>query len=211
MARYTGPVCRLCRRYGDKLYIKGERCLGPKCAFERRPSPPGQQRRFGGRRRRPSDRALQLREKQRARFSYGLMERQFRRYYRQAVRRTGVTGETLIRLLECRLDNVVYRLGFADSRSQARQTVRHGHILLNGRKTDIPSCAVRPGDEIAWSPKGHQTELFKIMQENIQSKDVPDWLGVDAASMAGRVIAQPDVAQAGAKFDPAVIVEYYSR
>jgi len=209
MARYTGPVCRLCRRYGDKLYLKGERCLTPKCAFERRPNPPGQQR--FGRRRKVSDRSLQLREKQRARFTYGIMERQFRRYYRDAMRRAGVTGENLVRLLEQRLDNVVYRLGFADSRAQARQVVRHGHISLNGRKTDIPSCAVKVGDEIAWSPNGSQTELFKIMQETIQSKEIPDWLGVDAASMTGRVIAQPDVAQVGAKFDPAVIVEFYSR
>ena len=211
MARYTGPVCRLCRRYGDKLYLKGDRCMGPKCAFERRSAPPGQQRRFGMRRRRPSDRALQLREKQRARVTYGLMEGQFRRYYRQAVRRAGVTGDTLVRLLEQRLDNVVYRLGFSDSRAQARQTVRHGHIALNGRKTDIPSCAVKAGDEISWSPKGKQTELFKIAQEGIQSKEVPDWLGIDAANMTGRVITQPDVAHAGAKFDPAVIVEFYSR
>ena len=209
MARYTGHVCRLCRRYGDKLYLKGERCLTPKCAFERRPNPPGQQR--FGRRRKVSDRSLQLREKQRARFTYGIMERQFRRYYRDAMRRAGVTGENLVRLLEQRLDNVVYRLGFADSRAQARQVVRHGHISLNGRKTDIPSCAVKVGDEIAWSPNGSQTELFKIMQETIQSKEIPDWLGVDAASMTGRVIAQPDVAQVGAKFDPAVIVEFYSR
>lgn len=209
MARYTGPVCRLCRRYGDKLYLKGERCLGPKCAFERRPAAPGQQK--YGRRRRVSDRALQLREKQRARFSYGIMERQFRRYYREAVRRTGVTGETLLRLLEQRLDNVVYRLGFADSRSQARQIVRHGHISLNGRTTDIPSCSVKVGDEIGWSDKGKRTELMKIMQETLQSKEVPDWLGIDAATMTGRVLALPDVAQVGAKFDPAVIVEYYSR
>ena len=209
MARYTGPVCRLCRRYGDKLYLKGERCLSPKCAFERRSSPPGQQR--FARRRRVSDRSLQLREKQRARFTYGLMESQFRRYYQQAVRRAGVRGENLIRFLEQRLDNVVYRLGFGDSRAQARQVVRHGHILLNGRKTDIPSCAVRVGDEIGWSPGGRQTELFKIMQEAIQGKEVPDWLAVDAATMTGRVVALPDVAQVGAKFDPAVIVEYYSR
>lgn len=211
MARYTGPVCRLCRRYGDKLYLKGERCMGPKCAFERRPTPPGQQRRFGMRRRRVSDRALQLQEKQRARFTYGIMERQFRRYYKDAMRRAGVTGETLVRLLEQRLDNVVFRLGFADSRAQARQIVRHGHIALNGRPTDIPSCAVKVGDEITWSPSGQRTELLKIMRETIQSKEVPDWLGLDAASMSGRVISQPDVAQVGAKFDPAVIVEYYSR
>jgi small subunit ribosomal protein S4 len=209
MARYTGPVCRLCRRYGDKLYLKGDRCMTPKCAFERRPAPPGQQK--YARRRRVSDRALQLREKQRARFTYGLMERQFRRYYRDAMRRAGVTGDTLIRLLEQRLDNVVFRLGFGDSRAQARQIVRHGHIMLNGRVTDIPSCAVKVGDEISWSAKGRGTELMKIMQGNLQGKEVPDWLGVDAASMTGRVIAQPDVTQVGAKFDPAVIVEFYSR
>ncbi len=210
MARYTGPVCRLCRRYGDKLYLKGDRCLTPKCAFERRPTPPGQTHRFG-RRRRVSDRALQLREKQRARFTYGIMEGQFRRYYRAAVRRAGVTGETLVQMLEQRLDNTVYRLGFADSRAQARQTVRHGHIFLNGRTTDIPSCALKIGDEIAWSPKGKKTELFGMVQEGMQSKEVPDWLSVDAASMTGRVVAVPDVAQVGAKFDPAVIVEFYSR
>jgi len=209
MARYTGPVCRLCRRYGDKLYLKGERCMGPKCAFERRPTAPGQQK--FGRRRRVSDRSLQLREKQRARFTYGMMERQFRRYYRDAIRRSGVTGDTMIRLLEQRLDNVVFRLGFADSRSQARQIVRHGHIMLNGRPTDIPSCSVKVGDEIAWSAKGKRSELIKIMQDSLQSKEVPDWLGVDAATMTGRAIALPDVAQVGAKFDPAVIVEYYSR
>ena len=209
MARYTGPVCRLCRRYGDKLYLKGDRCAGPKCAFERRPTPPGQQR--FGRRKRVSDRLLQLREKQRARFTYGIMEGQFRRYYAQAIRRAGVTGDNLVRLLEMRLDNVVFRLGFADSRSQARQTVRHGHIALNGRVTDIPSCALRTGDEVAWSPKGKRTELIKTVQEKLQSKEVPDWLGVDAANMSGRILAQPDVAQVGAKFDPAVIVEFYSR
>jgi small subunit ribosomal protein S4 len=210
MARYTGPVCRLCRRYGDKLYLKGDRCATPKCAFERRPTPPGQQQRFG-RRRRVSDRALQLREKQRARFTYGIMERQFRRYYKAAARRVGVSGETLVRFLEQRLDNVVFRMGFADSRAQARQIVLHGHIALNGRKTDIPSCATKVGDEIAWSPKGKRTELYNMMQETIQGKEVPDWLSVDAAQMTGRVVSVPDVAQVGAKFDPAVIVEFYSR
>jgi small subunit ribosomal protein S4 len=199
----------LCRRYGDKLYLKGDRCMGPKCAFERRPTPPGQQR--FGRRRRVSDRALQLREKQRARYTYGIMEAQFRRYYRDAMRKAGVTGENLVRMLELRLDNVVYRLGFADSRAQARQTVRHGHILLNGRVTDIPSCAIKVGDEITWSPKGRRSELIKIVQETLQAKEVPDWLGVDAANMTGRVVSQPDVAQIGLKFDPAVIVEFYSR
>ena len=209
MARYTGPVCRLCRRYGDKLYLKGDRCMTPKCAFERRPQPPGQQR--FGRRRRVSDRALQLREKQRARVTYGLMEQQFRRYYRDAMRRAGVTGETLVRLLETRLDNVVYRFGFADSRSQARQIVRHGHIDLNGRTTDIPSCAIKVGDVITWSAQGRDSELYKIMQAGMQHKEVSDWLSVDAANMTGRIITQPDISQVGAKFDPAVIVEFYSR
>lgn len=209
MARYTGPVCRLCRRYGDKLYLKGDRCSTPKCAFERRPQPPGQQR--FGRRRRVSDRALQLREKQRARFIYGVMEGQFRRYYKEALRRVGVTGETLVRLLETRLDNAVYRLGFADSRAQARQIVRHGHIDLNGRTTNIPSAALKVSDVISWSEKGKATEIYKIMQAGLQSKEVPDWLSVDLANMTGRIVAQPDVSQAGAKFDPAVIVEFYSR
>ncbi|MCH8948860.1 MAG: 30S ribosomal protein S4 [Chloroflexi bacterium] len=211
MARYTGPVCRLCRRHGDKLYLKGDRCMGPKCAFERRPSPPGQQKRFGMRRRRVSDRALQLQQKQRARATYGVLEKQFRRYYKEAMRRSGVTGDTLVRLLEQRLDNVVYRLGFADSRTQARQIVRHGHIVLNGRLTDIPSCATKVGDEIVWSEKGKRSQLIKMIQEGMQSKEIPDWLGVDSATMSGRVIAVPDIAQVGAKFDPAVIVEFYSR
>jgi len=209
MARYTGPVCRLCRRYGDKLYLKGDRCSTPKCAFERRPQPPGQQR--FGRRRRVSDRALQLREKQRARFTYGIMEQQFRRYYRDAMRRAGVTGETLVRLLETRMDNVVFRLGFADSRAQARQLVRHGHIDLNGRTTNIPSCAIKSADVITWSTKGKSTEIYKVMQEGLQSKEIPDWLSVDSANMTGRVVAQPEISHAGAKFDPAVIVEFYSR
>jgi small subunit ribosomal protein S4 len=158
-----------------------------------------------------SDRALQLQHKQRARATYGVLEKQFRRYYKEAIRRAGVTGETLVRLLEGRLDNVVFRLGFADSRAQARQIVRHGHIALNGRLTDIPSCAANVGDEITWSEKGKKTELIKVMQETMQGKEIPEWLGVDSATMTGRVVAQPDVAQVGAKFDPAVIVEFYSR
>src|SRR3989304_1922286 len=157
MARYTGPVCRLCRRYGDKLMLKGERCSSPKCAFEKRPTPPGER---SPRRRRISDRALQLREKQKARRSYGVMEQQFRRYYKEAVRRPGVTGENLLSLLEMRLDNTIYGLGFADSRSQARQIVRHGHIVLNGRKTDVPSCQGRVGDVIGWEGSSKDKEAF---------------------------------------------------
>jgi small subunit ribosomal protein S4 len=208
MARYTGPVCRLCRRYGEKLYLKGDRCFSPKCAFTRRPTPPG-----GGsqRRRKVSDRGLQLREKQRARVFYGLLERQFRGYYDEALRKTGVTGDTLVRTLESRLDNVIYRLGFSDSRKQGRQLVRHGHISLNGRKTDIPSAQVKVGDEVAFTPRGAKTEYAKTLQETIKSKQIAAWLSLDMAAMKGRMIGEPTLEHAEAFFDPNVIVEYYSR
>jgi small subunit ribosomal protein S4 len=208
MARYHGAVCRLCRRYGEKLYLKGDRCFGPKCSFTKRPTPPG-----GGnqRRRKVSDRGLQLREKQRARVLYGLLEKQFRSYYNQALHQTGITGDTLIRSLESRLDNVVYRLGFADSRKQARQIVRHGHISLNGRKTDIPSAHCKIGDTIAFTPRGAKTEYAKIVAETLKSKQAPSWLSLDLGAMRGRVIGEPTLEQAEAFFDPNVIVEYYSR
>jgi small subunit ribosomal protein S4 len=208
MARYTGPVCRLCRRYGDKLMLKGERCFTPKCGLEKRPAPPGDR---SPRRRRVSDRALQLREKQKARYGYGVMERQFHRYYQKAVRQPGVTGENLLRLLEMRLDNVVHRLGFADSRSQGRQVVRHGHILLNGRKTNVPSCQVKAGDVIGWRPSSKNKELFKIAQEMVKSAQVPGWLNIDAGAMVGRVLSSPGPGDTEAKFDASVIVEFYSR
>ena len=208
MARYTGPVCRLCRRYGDKLMLKGERCFTPKCAFEKRPMPPGVR---SPRRRRVSDRALQLREKQKARYGYGIMERQFHDYYAKAVRQPGVTGENLLRLLEMRLDNVVYRLGFADSRSQGRQVVRHGHMLLNGRKTDVPSCQVRAGDVIGWGASSKEKEPFKVAQERVKSARVPAWLGLDTGAMVGRVLSSPGPGDIEMKFDASVIVEFYSR
>jgi small subunit ribosomal protein S4 len=208
MARYTGPVCRLCRRYGEKLYLKGDRCFSPKCAFERRPTPPGS---ANQRRRKVSDRGLQLREKQRARVYFGLLERQFRSYYEEALRKTGVTGDTLIRILESRLDNVVYRLGFADSRKQARQLVRHGHVSLNGRKTDIPSAMLKVGDQVALTSRGSKTEYAKTLQETIKSKQAPGWLSLDLTAMRGRIIAEPTLEGANAFFDPNVIVEYYSR
>jgi small subunit ribosomal protein S4 len=208
MARYTGPVCRICRRLGDKLYLKGEKCFTPKCPFERRPFPPGQR---SARRRKVSDRGLQLREKQRGRAVYGVLERQFRRYYEEAVRRHGVTGENLLRTLELRLDNLVYRMGFADSRAQARQVVLHGHITVNGRKSAIPSHVLKVGDVVGWTPRGQKTEYFKIVRENISSKSIPSWLEVNTAEMTGKVIALPEVEEIGAKFNPATIVEYYSR
>ena len=208
MARYTGPVCRLCRRLGDKLYLKGEKCFTPKCPFEKRPYPPGQR---STRRRKVSDRGLQLREKQRARAIYGILERQFNKYYEIAAKRHGVTGETLLRTLELRLDNVAYRLGFADSRQQARQLVLHGHIAVNGRKSSIPSHVLKPNDVISLTGRGKKSEYFKMVSEQIASKSIPSWLSLDAGNLTGRVLALPEVAEIGPKFNVATIVEYYSR
>jgi small subunit ribosomal protein S4 len=208
MARYTTAVCRLCRRSGEKLMLKGGRCFTPKCALERRAKPPGQQ---PSRRRRLSDRGVQLREKQKARYSYGILERQFRRFFSQAQRQAGITGENLLVLLERRLDNVVYRLGFADSRSQARQLVRHGHIMLNERKTDIPSCLVKEGDTISWRESSTETEYYKQLVSNIESKVIPGWLSLDGEKLIGRVLSLPTPDDIEAKFEWQSIVEYYSR
>ena len=209
MARYTGPVCRLCRRHGEKLFLKGDRCFTPKCSFDRRPNPPGPR---PARRRKVSDRGLQLREKQRARVSYGVLEKQFRRYYKEATSRTGVSGENLVRLLETRLDNVVYRSGFADSRSQARQITRHGQITVNGRKMDIPSAHVKIGDLIGFTPRGIRSEFYKIQQLGMRAKSAPSWLTVDNGQMTSRVAAEPNVAQGETHaFNENVVIEYYSR
>ena len=209
MARYIGPVCRLCRREDAKLFLKGDRCFTDKCGYERRQYPPGQHGQ--GRKKRPSDYGQQLREKQKVKRIYGLLEKQFRGYYDEALRKTGVTGETLVRVLESRLDNIVYRLGLADSRKQARQLVRHGHIALNDRKTDIPSAQVKVGDSVGMTARGARTEYAKTLQETLKSKQAPSWLTLDMASMKGRVISEPTLEQAEAFFDPTVIVEYYSR
>lgn len=208
MARYTAAVCRLCRRSGEKLMLKGSRCFTPKCTMDRRGKPPGQQ---SGQRRRISDRGLQLREKQKARYSYGILERQFRRFFAQAERQPGITGENLLVLLERRLDNVVYRLGFADSRAQARQLVRHGHIMLNGRKTDIPSCLVKEGDTISWKPESTKTEYYKQLVQSIEGRSVLSWLSLDRQNLAGRVLLLPTPDDIDAKFDGKTIVEFYSR
>ncbi|MBK9342173.1 MAG: 30S ribosomal protein S4 [Dehalococcoidia bacterium] len=186
MARYTGPVCRLCRRHGEKLFLKGDRCFTPKCSFDRRPNPPGPR---PARRRKVSDRGLQLREKQRARVAYGVLEKQFVRYYKEAIRGTGVSGENLVRLLETRLDNIIYRIGFADSRNQARQIVRHGLIAVNGRKLDVPSAHLKEGDTVAFTPRGIRSEYYKIVQETMKSKNPPTWLALDVANLSGRVSA----------------------
>jgi len=208
MGRYTAAVCRLCRRSGEKLMLKGSRCLTPKCAVDRRSKPPGRQLR---RRRRVSDRGLQLREKQKARNTYGILERQFRQLFAQAERQSGITGENLLVLLERRLDNVVYRLGFGDSRSQARQLVQHGHIMLNGRKTDIPSCLVKEGDTISWREGSTKTEYYKQLLQNIESKSVLSWLSLDRQNLVGQVLSLPTPDDTDAKFDGKTIVEYYSR
>lgn len=209
MARYTGPVCRLCRRHGEKLFLKGDRCFTPKCSFDRRPNPPGPR---PARRRKVSDRGLQLREKQRARVSYGVLEKQFRRYYAEAIRRPGVSGENLVRLLESRLDNMVYRTGFADSRNQARQLVRHGIIAVNGRKLDIPSAHLKEGDSIGFTPRGERSEYYKILKETIKSKNVPSWLSLDSANLTSRVNGAPAVAHGETHlFNENIIIEFYSR
>jgi len=208
MAKYTAAVCRLCRRSGEKLMLKGSRCLTPKCAMDRRGKPPGQKL---GRRRRLSDRGLQLREKQKARHSYGIMERQFRRLFAQAERQSGITGENLLVLLERRLDNVVYRLGFADSRPQARQLVQHGHILLNGRKTNIPSCLVKEDDVISWDGSSTKTGYYQQVVQNIPAKSVLGWLSLDRENLVGRVVSLPTPDDIDAKFEGKAVVEYYSR
>jgi small subunit ribosomal protein S4 len=163
------------------------------------------------RRRKVSDRSLQLREKQKARSTYGLLERQFRRYYREAVRRKGITGENLLRILEMRLDNVVYRLGFADSRKQARQLALHGHISINGRKADIPSHVIKVNDVIGWTARGAKSEIFKAVREQVTDRSLPSWLSLDSEQMTGMVLSPPTMEDIGAKFDPAIVVEYYSR
>ena len=214
MARYTGPVCRLCRREGMKLYLKGERCIGPKCPIVKRSPqrnfPPGQ---HGQKRtRRPSEHGLQLREKQKIRRFYGIMERQFRKHFQAAARQGGVTGENLLRILEMRLDNVVYRLGFADSRPQARQLVRHGHFWVNGRKTDVPSYACRPGDVIEIRPQSRDKEYFKVVAEVLNSRRVPDWLTMSPTEMSGQVVSPPTRDQIDIpSVNEQLVVEFYSR
>jgi len=210
MARYTEAVCRLCRRNGEKLLLKGARCFTPKCAVDKRPKAPGQSS-TNKRRRRTSDRGLQLREKQKARYTYGTLERQFRKTFELAEKLPGITGDTLLIMLERRLDNIVYRLGFADSRSQARQIVTHGHILVNGKKNDIPSAFVKEGDSISFREGSKKTEYYKTLAENIGSKNVMNWLSLDRQNMVGQVVTLPTPDQVDAKFDGKSVIEYYSR
>ncbi len=212
MARYTGPVCKLCRREGEKLFLKGSRCLTPKCSFERRSYPPGQHGRDKQfRRGRASDYLLQLREKQKARRIYGVMERQFSGYFTRAAQQVGLTGTNLLTLLERRLDNVVYRLGIASSRSQARQLVSHGHILLNGRKTNIPSALVSPGDTVSVRSESRGNTYFKILRQDMDDRRVPRWLSLDVDALAANVLHVPTREDIDVTLNEQLIVEYYSR
>lgn len=213
MARYTGPVCKLCRREGEKLFLKGARCLSPKCSVERRAYPPGQHGKDAQfRRGRGSDYSLQLREKQKARRVYGVLERQFRRYFREALRRPGLTGSNLLSILETRLDNVVYRLGWADSRNHARQLVQHGHIAVNGRRTNVPSYLVRPGDVITVREGSQGRKYFKEMGASIADRPpAPEWLEMDLAAMKGTIARMPERRDVDLPLNEQLIVEYYSR
>jgi small subunit ribosomal protein S4 len=211
MANYTDAVCKLCRREGQKLFLKGDRCLSPKCAIERRNYPPGDHGKKATFRRKVSDFGMQLREKQKARRIYGVMEKQFRRYFREATRRKGMTGATLLSILESRLDNVVYRLGFADSRSQARQLVRHGHFEVNGRKTNIPSYIVSVGDVVAVRATSRDKVYFKDRSQIMQTSRVPGWLNLSLMNLSGSMVAEPGREDIEIPLNEQLIVEYYSR
>ena len=208
MARYTGPVCRLCRREGEKLFLKGDRCYTEKCAVDRRPYPPGQ---HGQGRRKESEYGLQLREKQKVRRIYGVLERQFERYYDRASRQKGITGENLLQLLEMRLDNIVYRMGLGASRAQARQLVLHGHIAVNGKKVDIPSYEVQPGDVISVRENSRNLQLIKDNVEAAAGRTMPEWMEVNLEQMEGKILAVPTRDQIDISVQEHLIVEFYSQ
>ncbi len=208
MGRYRGSVCRLCRREGLKLFLKGERCYTDKCSVERRAYAPGQ---HGQSRRKPSEYGIQLREKQKARRIYGVMEKQFRNYFKKAERKKGVTGEILLQILESRLDNIVYRLGFASSRNEARQLIKHGHFRVNGNKVDIPSYLVEAGDEISVREKSRSTPRFKELWEIAEQRTLPDWLQLDVDNWKGRVIRLPSREEIDVPVSEHLIIEMYSR
>jgi len=209
VAKYTGPVCRLCRREGVKLFLKGTRCMSEKCAIERRSYPPGQHGQ--SRRSRVSDYGVQLREKQKLRRVYGMHERQFLGTFKAANRRAGITGENLLSLLERRLDNVVYRLGFASSRKQARQLVNHGHVIVNGRKTDISSFVTKVGDVITIKEKSRQIPVIQSALEAAEGRGVPNWLELDGAAFQGIVRALPTKEDIEVLVNEQIVVELYSR
>lgn len=218
MAKLLSPVCKLCRREGEKLFLKGERCFTPKCSFDKRSFAPGQHGRTAGRgggkgmgTGRASDFARQLRAKQKARRIYGVLERQFRRYYDTAIARSGITGLNLLQILESRLDNVVFRLGFASSRSQARLLVSYGHFTVNGRRTDVPSMLLDEGDVIAIREGSSKLTYFKELNAYAEKRNAPSWLSRDVKSMAASVARMPERAEIDGSLDEQLIVEYYSR
>ena len=212
MGKYRGPVCKLCRREGEKLFLKGARCFSPKCSFERREYPPGQHGRSAQyRRRRESDYGKQLRAKQKARRIYGVMERQFRRYYREALKRRGLTGLNLLQILESRLDNVVYRMGFADSRAQARLLVTHGHFDVNGRRTDVPSMSLSLNDEISVRDGSRKRTYFKELRDLAEERNVPDWISRDLTNLSGKLTRLPERIEIDGNLNEQLIVEYYSQ
>ncbi|OQX62373.1 MAG: 30S ribosomal protein S4 [Chloroflexi bacterium] len=212
MAKYIGPVCKLCRREGEKLFLKGERCFSPKCSFDKRDYAPGQHgRNMSRRRKRESDYGRQLRAKQRARRVYGVLERQFSRYFKVASQRRGLTGLNLLQILESRLDNVVYRLGFASSRPEARLMVTHGHFIVNGRRTDIPSMLLKDGDELSVREGSRKLTYFKNLGDVVEKRSVPAWLERDAKTLAGKVGRLPERPEIDGSLNEQLIVEYYSR
>lgn len=208
MARYTGPVCRLCRREGAKLYLKGDRCYSGKCAIDKRNYAPGQ---HGQGRKKVSEYGIQLREKQKAKRIYGILETQFRNYFEKADRQQGITGENLLRLLERRLDNVVYRLGFGASRTEARQLVRHGHFLVNGQKVNIPSFLIKVGQEITVKEGSKESPRIKELAQLAATKTVPAWLELNAEKMAAKIVAIPSREEIDVPVQEHLIVELYSR
>ncbi len=212
MAKYRGPVCRLCRREGEKLFLKGERCFTPKCAFERRGYAPGQHGKSSQfRRRRDSDYNRQLRAKQKARRIYGILERQFRRYYEVSLQRRGLTGLNLLQILESRLDNIVYRLGYASSRGQARLLVTHGHFTVNGRRTDVPSMLVSADDVVAVREGSLRRTYFKELGDLAEERNIPVWLDRDIKNLSGKVLRLPERSEIDGNLQEQLIVEYYSR
>ena len=209
MARYTGPVCRLCRREKMKLFLKGERCFKEKCAIERRGYPPGQHGQRRGRR--SLNYGPQLREKQKVKRIYGILEQQFRKYFQEAERKKGITGENLLILLERRLDNVVYSLGFASSRAQARQLVRHGHFSVNGKKVDVPSFSVKAGDAISVRTGSAENATIQHAMEEVKGRGIPEWIQFDAGSLTGRIASLPTREQINLPVQEQLIVELYSK
>ncbi len=209
MARYIGPVCRLCRREGMKLFLKGERCYTDKCAIEKRNVPPGQHGR--SRRAKMVGYGVQLREKQKVKRTYGVLENQFRRYFEAADRQKGITGQLLLQMLERRLDNVVYRLGFATSRPQARQLVRHGHFAVNGKKVDVPSYSVRLGDVVAVRAPSAENPAIQHAMEEVKGRGIPEWLLFDPSARSGRISSLPTREQINLPAQEQLIVELYSK